>query len=410
MPDEIMVIGGGPSGMMAAITAARSGEKVTLLEKNDRVGKKILVTGNGRCNFTNDSVSEINFHGRNPAFVRSALSQFDVPSTLSFFQNLGIELYQDESGRIFPYSQQAGSILDALRMEMENLGIPVIPNTDIGTILPEKGFLTVFSRSGAEFSGKSVILASGGKARPDLGSNGSGLKLAESLNHPVIEPFPSLVQLKLESPFHKAMEGMKWEGIVTVYSNGEKTAQAKGDFLFTDYGISGLAVLAVSRKAVESMLKKKRTEIGLDLVPEISRDEIIKKLRSRVELFSGRTLESFFTGWMNKRIGQTLLKSTGLKLSQFAQELNSPEMAAIASAMKDWRFSVSGDSGWTGAQVCAGGVATESVNPETMESRIVKGLYFAGEILDIDGDSGGYNLQWAWSSGYTAGISAALAR
>ena len=399
------VIGGGPAGMTAAISAALSGAKTILFEKNDRAGKKLLLTGNGRCNLTNHDLSLFHFHGDSPSFAEAALAAFKLGKTLEFFRRIGLEFAEEEDGKIFPAGFQASGVLDVLRFEMERLGVSVIPNTGIQSISLKDGFI-LKARDQKEFRTQKLILACGGKSAPQTGSDGSGYRLAEMLGHTIRTPFPSLVQLKLSGELCPAMDGMKWAGKVSVYSNREEKTSAAGDILFTRYGISGLAALSVSRTAVQEMMNGNQTEISIDLLPDMPPEEITATIKNRRNSHPDWTLEHFFTGWINKRIGQSVLKSAGLKLGSPVSSLNEKAMNSIAGKLKDFRFELTGDTGYPNSQVTAGGVDTSEVNPLTMESKIRKSLYFAGEILDIDGDSGGYNLQWAWSSGWLAGKSA----
>ena len=258
-------------------------------------------------------------------------------------------------------------------------------------------------------SAREVVLCTGGKAAPATGSDGSGFRLAESLGHTLIDPFPALVQLNLEGVIHRAMEGMKWKAGVTVLAGGTVITRERGDLLFTIYGVSGPAVLNASRTAVEALRAGRRVEIELDLLPELTEPELLEKVRRRRRLQPDRLLEEFFTGWLNKRIGQTLIKSLGLERGRTWASLSEEESERIAGTAHAWRFAVAGDTGWPNAQVTAGGVDTKEVDPATLESKKVPGLFFAGEVLNVDGDSGGYNLQWAWSSGWVAGEAAAAA-
>lgn len=403
---SIAVIGGGAAGLMAAICASRAGSSVTIFEKNDRVGKKILVTGNGRCNLTNRDIRMENYHG-DPEFAMKVIGRFGKEKTLVFFEELGLQFHTDEAGRIFPYSQQAGSVLDALRFEAEKLNVNIYTGLPAASVKRAGNRFEVATQAGKTFSFDRIILACGGKADPDLGSDGSGFRLAESLGHTITPVFPSLVQLRLNGQNFRAMERMKWVAELRAVADGKIRGVAKGDIIFTSYGISGTAVLSISRKIVENLNNDRPVELEADLLPDETDDRTAEILKKRIAGHPGRKMEDFFLGWLNKRIGQTLLKTAGIELSRESGSMSAADTEKIRNMLHHWRFSVAGHNGWQNAQTTAGGVKTSDVNAADLGSKSVKGLYFAGEILDVDGDSGGYNLQWAWSSGAVAGTAAA---
>jgi hypothetical protein len=300
---------------------------------------------------------------------------------------------------------QASSVLDLLRLELENPNIKLITGTEITTIIGDrkKGF-ELTDKKGIVFKSCSVILACGGRAAPQTGSDGSGYKLAAMMGHSIITPMPALVQLKLNGDSHKAMEKMFWNAQVSLIIDGKNLKTISGDIIFSGYGISGLAVLELSRDAVKGLSDNKKVEIGINFLPGFSFNEKISFLKQRAADHPDRLMEDFLTGVINKRIGQTLIKSSGIKLSIKSSALSGEEIFHMAELLHGWRFTVSGDTGWTNAQVSSGGVDCREVNNITLESSLKDGLYFCGELLDIDGNSGGYNLQWAWSSGYVAGM------
>jgi len=405
---KIAVIGGGASGMTASISALASGAAVDLFEKNERIGKKLLITGNGRCNLTNIKFNPDNYFGDDPGFVEIAIKNFGIKQTMEFFHKLGLEYYIDESGRVFPASRQASSVLDVMRLELGLLKCNFHILTSVKSIEHNRGKFTI--KSEEEFPGyDAVIISAGGRAAPETGSDGSGYALAEKLGHGYRKPFPSLVQLKLDGTAFKQMDGVKWEASVTLYSGNSAIDHSRGDIIFTDYGISGIAILAISRAAVLELLNGKSPWINIDFIDDIDEAHTIALIKERVNNHPGRSLQDFFTGWLNKRIGQAVIKSVGLNLGSTAGEIGDDGIIKICRAIHNYKFGISGHTGWKNAQVTAGGINTDEIDPLTMESRLVKGLYFAGEIIDIDGRSGGYNLQWAWSSGFIAGKSASQA-
>lgn len=406
---KIIIIGGGAAGMVAAIAAGRRGANVTILERNPRVGKKILATGNGRCNLTNTNIDISRYHGRYPEFIYGIFSMFDYGRTIDFFDELGIAYKVEEGGKVFPQSGQASSILDVLRYELDNLNIEVACDAFV-TGISKKRMFEVTLEDGRVYCGDKVILSSGGKASPDFGSNGSGYLLARSLNHTIIEPFPALVQLKLSSKFLKQMQGIKFDGTAEIIVNDETVRKEKGEILFTEYGISGPPILQLSRSASENLNRGNKVFIKVELVDFLTYEELQELLIKRFSMGSKKSLEFNFVGFINKRLVPVVLKEAGIEnISKPSGDVTYDETNSIVRTLKDWRFMVTGTNPWSSAQVTAGGVDVREIHPKTMESKKVKGLYFAGEIVDIDGDCGGYNLQWAWSSGYVAGENASKA-
>lgn len=406
-PYKIAVVGGGAAGITAAIAARRKGAIVTILESNQRIGKKILATGNGRCNLTNITTSIANYHGNNPRFAFSALSQFNVDQTLNFFAKLGVAHRVEEEGKVFPFSLQASSVLDVLRYELDSIGVNVHCGAEVAGIAHSSRGFTLAVKDGGEFQADRVIIATGGKAAPHFGSTGSGYNLALSLGHSVVEPFPALVQLKLVSDYLKRIKGIKFEGTAEVILENKSLQAASGEILFTEYGISGPPILTLSRKAGECLISNKSPWLKLTLLNSFTAGELEVLLAERFSNNPGKTLAFSFVGFLNKQLSPVILNEAGVDLNKAAGQVTAAELKRITHILLDWRFPVTGTTSWPNAQVTAGGVDVHDVNGKTMESRIVPKLYFAGEVLDIDGDCGGYNLQWAWSSGYIAGDSAA---
>lgn len=404
---KIIVVGGGAAGLFAAVVAGRKGAQVTILEKNQRVGKKILATGNGRCNLTNTDMHISHFHGVNPKFAYSALNAFDNFQAIEYFEQLGITHKVEEEGKVFPFSNQASSVLDVLRYELERLGIETIVEAEVKEIRKlAKGF-EVFTKDGAKYFAHRVILATGGKAAPNLGSNGSGYALAEQLGHHLIEPFPSLVQLKLAEPFVKQIKGIKFEGDAEIIVKGKTLAKAQGELLFTEYGISGPPIFQLSRTAAERLKMNQEVWVKVMLINHMPKDKLVNYVTKRWQDNPEKNVSFSFVGFINKQLVPVLLKQAGVEdVNKLVARLTAREKENIINILQDWRFKVTGTNTWTAAQVTAGGIDVRDINQNTMESKLVPGLFFAGEIMDIDGDCGGYNLQWAWSSGYLAGKSA----
>jgi predicted Rossmann fold flavoprotein len=414
---DLLIIGGGAAGMMAAITAARLGSRACLVERMSRVGKKLLATGNGRCNLTNMEMDIRHFHGEGvAAFARVALERLGVKQTLAFFEELGVLTRVEDAGRVFPITGQATTILDVLRYEMERLGVEVTGDANINRVERRNNEFACFTAEGTEFRAKRVLLATGGKACPNLGSNGGGYKIAAALGHRVVAPWPAIVQVKLAAPFLKQLDGLQVQAEVSALRDGVLQRKCRGEALFTDYGLSGDATLDVSRVVSESYregneAKAGKVEIQLDMFPDMPEEEMAALLAKRFAAGPQKPLDFALIGLLHKRLIPVVLKESGcMDLRMPCGQLDRKGVCQIAATLKRWRMPAIGTLSWMHAKVTAGGVALREVNAQTLESRLVPGLYFAGEVLDVDGDSGGYNLQWAWSSGHVAAQAAAMAQ
>jgi len=439
---DVIVIGAGASGLMAAIAAARCGSRVLVIEKKDAAGKKILATGNGKCNFTNMLQTPECYRSENIEFVMKVLSDFDVSKTISFFKELGI-YPKERNGYLYPNSEQASSVVKTLTMECKRLNVEfsfgetvkavyepfftVI--TEARLINPEadksgrnadnktrsKGKSINEKKTGKEqelitikksYYGKRLILAAGGCASPKLGSDGSGFELARAFGHSIIKPLPALVQLRSPDKYCKSISGVRTEAAVKLLAEGRLLACEKGELLFTDYGISGIPVLQVSRFAAKALDDNKKVILRLDLLPSIDKEELTLLIKERCSRYPDRNLEEILVGLLNNKLAYTLIKEAGLDPGKPAKGFNQREFDKLTVTIKEFNMNINGTNSFEEAQVCAGGIDTSELDAGSMESRLVKGLYFAGEILDVDGTCGGYNLQWAWSSGYLAGRSA----
>ena len=393
---KIGIVGGGASGLMAAIAAKNDNTDVIVYEREKRVGKKILATGNGRCNMTNTNASPDNYHGTDVSFIGGAMKRFWVDETLDFFTECGILWKEEKDGKVYPYSDTASSVLDVLRRRVEQEGITVECGFDVKTIKKKGGAFILEDYRGRKERCDRVIIAGGGKASPALGSNGSCYEILKSFGHRITELSPSLVQIRTETDVVKKLKGIKVNAVLTLGGRSEA-----GEILFTDYGLSGPPVFFLSAY----MAGCKAAE--LDLMPEYDYTDVRSILSDRCVYLCEVPLMDYFTGMLNKRVGQALLKSVGIApLSRPSGSLSQDEVKRITAAIKKWSFKIEGTMSWNNAQVTKGGAVTSQFDNATMESKLVKDLYACGEVLDIDGDCGGYNLQWAWSSGYIAGISA----
>ena len=402
---------------MAAIQAARSGAKVTLLEKNRQVGKKILVTGNGRCNLTNTDQDLSHYRGGEPGFAGTVFQGFGLKETLEFFDGLGI-FVKDRNGYLYPYSDQASSVAEVLRMEAERLGVRLALGNRIEELsVTDRGFAA--RTEGWTYEGDACVLAAGSAAAPDTGSDGSGYALAAAFGHRVIKPLPALVQLRCRERFFERLAGLRMEASVKILAEtqapaeGKKNAERKelaedrGEVQFTKSGISGIPVFQVSRYAVRALDEGRQVEARLNLFPRLGERELKEYFASRLEAGGYKKGEQFLTGLFPGKMSLCLLGRAGIAKNKRAEDWTGEELDRLLGQIRDFRTEIVSGGSFEQAQVCSGGVDTREICPETMESRLVPGLFFAGEVVDIDGACGGYNLQWAWSSGYTAGRSAA---
>lgn len=403
MTTEIAIIGGGAAGFVAAITAAKSGKKVVILERKERVLKKVLVTGNGRCNMTNVKADITHYFGKNIDSIENILDSFTPKDTMEFFNELGIICNEEERGKVYPLSGQAASIVDALRFEAEKLGI--VTETEFYVRKVEKdGFkFKIYSEDKRKIEANRVILATGGQSYHELGSNGSGYEIAKELGHSITKLSPSIVQLKTEKYQVKGLQGIKLDTAVTAYGDNEKICTYNGELLFTDYGISGNVIFNISF----IIPLYKNVEFEIDFMKKFDYNELYDILKKRKKILGHLTMEQYFNGMINKKLGQFLAKMSGIeKLSKPVNTLSDDKIRNLCDVLKKYRINVLETTGFKNAQVTAGGVPLDEINTETLESKKVKGLYFAGEVLDVYGECGGYNLQWAWASGHRAGESA----
>lgn len=395
------IVGAGASGMMAAVAAAQNGAYVTLTEHNDRVGKKILLTGNGRCNITNMYQSEECYRSDNTGFQSEVLNSFNTTDTLDFFDRLGI-YPKNKNGYIYPNSEQASAVLDVLRMELLKQKINLMTNTKVISV-NKKDSQFIIKTSQGEIISDRLIIAAGSKAYSKTGSDGSGYELAKGLGHSIIKPLPALVQLRCEGSF-KTIAGVRCEAELSLICDGRTIASDRGELQITDYGISGIPTFQISRYAVRLLDSGNEVFVNIDLFPNIDRENFTKYMNKRVNNNLHKSLEDLLIGLINKKLITAVLKRAHLPLSLKCSELTNVHIFKLCSAIKNFKVKLNGYNSFDSAQVCSGGVDTREVDNKTLESRLVKGLYFAGEILDVDGICGGYNLQWAWSSGMAAGL------
>ena len=394
---KICVIGGGAAGMMAALTAAESGHSVLLLERQSRVGRKLLATGNGRCNLTNYTVSPAHYHG-GAGFCDFALEQFDVGATLQYFASLGLLTVSESSGRVYPMSNMAGSVLDVLRYALERSGIDVRTNQVVTGIRKAPEGFAVHTETAA-FSAQRIILAAGGGAGSKVGGVMDGYRLAKDLGHHRTALYPSLVQVKTDPTYPRALKGVKAECGIAICRGDQRVAHNRGEVLFTEYGVSGPAIFDLSRTVSTG---GEGLSCVLNFFPDWSESEVLHWLGQRREAMAAHEASTLLTGSCHTRLGQMICKAAGFT-NQSASTLTRTDLRRIAEQATRFTLPITGTCGFDQAQVTAGGLDTREFDPQTLQSRLVPGLYACGEVLDVDGDCGGYNLQWAWSSGRLAG-------
>ena len=416
MKKRVLIIGGGASGMAAAIAAAGPGREVTILEHMDRVGKKILSTGNGRCNLTNSRLDAGCYRSSEEDFPMKVLEKFSWEDTLGWFRSMGLEV-KDRQGYYYPASDQASSVLDILRLRLKELKVNVVCGVEPVSIKPSsKGFL-VRGKEGniqdsghkeREFFADALILAAGSKAAPNTGSDGSGYRLAKGLGHNIIRPLPALVQLRCQGNYYKQMAGVRTEADLTLYADEVPVARDRGELQITDYGLSGIPVFQLSRYGARALDGGSRVVVKVDFLPSKTKKETLTYLTKQKECFPQRSGEELLLGLLNKKLALVLLKLAGLKPSEPVQNWSRKQIEALCRQIKSYEALVQSVNPFANAQVCSGGVDTREVDPDTLESRIHPGLYIVGELLDVDGICGGYNLQWAWATGTLAGRTASL--
>ncbi len=397
----IGIIGGGASGMAAAIAASGNPQsQVILFERQARVGRKLLATGNGRCNLTNLSAGNEHYHGDQPEFAQTALEVFSPERTIAWFRNLGLYTVTEESGRVYPYSDQANSVVDVLRFALDRPNVRVITGFEVSKVRRGNGGFAVENGEETYFCDR-LVIACGGLAGTKLGGSMSGYKLLKSFGHRVTRLRPALVQVKSSWNGCGSLKGVRANCHAAILCDGKLHRESTGELQYTDYGLSGPVVFEISR---DVCLTPGDWVCKLDFLPDISAEALEHELKRRR---SGQLLaEELLTGILHNRLGRVLTAAAGVHSQQMISQLRDDQIAQVCQLVKGLEVTLSEPLGMDAAQVTAGGILTEEFNSRTMESRLVPGLYACGEVLDIDGDCGGYNLQWAWSSGMAAGLHA----
>lgn len=398
---DLIIVGGCASGLAAAINCKRlyPQKRIVILEKLPRAGKKILATGNGKCNLTNLEALSHNY--RNKAFADYALNKYNPQKVIGFFESMGLLCYTDGCGRVYPESNTAASVLDALRLEVERLGIDVKCDFAVSDIRKENGKFIV----NGELQSDKIIIAAGGKASPPQGSDGSGYPIAKKLGHSLTPLHPALVPLTVADDITRSLKGIRVRDVELTLENGRILKKSRGEILFTDNGLSGIAAMELAAQAEISINDvKKNTFTHIDLLPAYSENKLFGYLKNLRDIKGFAGLDYLLNGILPKQLGIAICKACNpYKNDKTISSLSDRELKAIVSKIKDFSLKVTGTKGFQNAQVTCGGVSVDEIDPETMQSKKCKGLYLAGEIIDVDGDCGGFNLQWAWASGLLAG-------
>lgn len=402
MNSKIAIIGGGAAGLMSAIVAARSGGDVTLYEHNSSVGKKILASGNGRCNIINTTATADDYFGIDPHFATYALKQLPFADFIEFCHSIGLLLDIKDDGRCYPLSNEAKSVLNALNSAAKNAGVKILIDTKVTKISKtENSFLVHTDHDKMKFD--KLLIATGSQAAPQLGASDDGYSFARTFGHTIIPTYPSLVQLHLNSKIHHKMAGVKTFAEVTLFVNNKEVEKVQGDILFASYGISGLAILDISQKASLALLNQHKVMLNINLLPRFNAQQLSDLLHQLIAAVPNHTLETLLGGLVPAKTVAHLCEAAVVNPLKAVFTLTPKEINKLLELIANWKFEVIGTHGFKHAEVSGGGIATKDVNHKTMESKLVKGLYFAGEVLDIVGRRGGYNFNFAWASGMIAG-------
>lgn len=409
---NVLVIGGGAAGLLAGIAAAQSGAQTVILEKMRRPGKKILITGKGRCNITNNcDLQEIikNIPG-NGRFLNSALRRFTNQDIVQLLEDNGLPTKVERGGRVFPVSDKAADVVDTLVKIYKNYGGKLLTDCKVKSITAEFGKITgAVTADGQKFAADAVILAAGGSSYPGTGSDGSGVKLAKVLGHTIVPLAPSLVPLESDSPDIAGLQGLSLRNIEgTVYADGKKIGSEFGEMLFTHFGVSGPIILSLSKCVAEAFAKGAQdVELAIDLKPALDKEKLDARLQRDFTQYSRKQMPNGMKDLLPQRLIAPVLDQAFIDEEKFVNQLSRAERRRLVDVLKAFTVPITGTRPIAEAIVTAGGVSLKEIDPKTMESKLIKGLFFAGEVMDIDGYTGGYNLQAAFSTGYAAGTFAA---
>lgn len=399
---DVIIIGAGASGMMAAITAARADKKVLLIEKLDKAGKKLFATGNGKCNFTNKTMQADSFGG-DKAFVEQVLAAFSVDDCLEFFHSIGV-YPKEKNGYYYPNSEQAASVVTALLQELVRLQVKISYEATVIDILPKTNGVTVVTDKG-QFEAKKLIIATGLLAAPKLGSDGSLFDIIKGLGHRFAPILPALCGYYCKGMDFKKVSGVRAHGTVTAYIDNQKVAEDTGEIQFTDYGLSGIPVFQISRYLSKGIYDKKKVHIAINLLPDFDKNQLLEELQFRKKIGAEETIDTFLNGFVHQKLSDMILSKLHFDSRQFILSLTDVDLDKLADSLLESKVTVTNYRDFEFAQVCTGGIPVSDIDSATLESKLAQNVHFAGEIIDVDGICGGYNLHFAWATGYMAGKS-----
>lgn len=399
---DVVIIGGGASGVICAIRAAERSKnrKITILEKQDRILRKLMSTGNGRCNFTNINASSADYNGSFKKYVDVILEKYSPEYVIEYFKKLGLISRVEESGRVYPYSNHASAVVDMLRYRLETFGIEVVCNAKVNKVIKENKSFRIISNNG-EYKAEKVVFTVGSPAGTKLGGNYSGLEMLKELGHNVSKPYPALCPILVDSKILPSVKGVRSQGKAALFNGNKLISEDFGEIQFTEKALSGICVFNLA----SYVKNNKNLTVRISLLPDYNNEELRLIINRQIMLYNNRTCEDLFTGIFQRKLGLALLKECNIKASFNISKLNDNQINKIVNIINNWNFNVVGVSDFNSAQVAVGGVIGKEIDPGTMESKIINGLYICGEAIDINGDCGGYNLQFAFSSGMVAGDS-----
>ena len=407
--NKILVVGGGAAGMMAAVTAARNGKKVRLIEKNEKLGKKLFITGKGRCNITNAADIEDLFSAvvSNPKFLYSSFYSMTNDQVIDFFEELGVKTKVERGGRVFPESDHSSDVIRALEQEMKRLGVEIRLRAEAEEILAEDGRVTgVRLSSGKELHADAVIIATGGISYPSTGSTGDGYRFARECGHKVADLSPALVPMEVKEWYARELMGLSLRNVEIRITDGKKKLYEEfGEMLFTHYGVTGPVILSAS-SIVGKKLREHPLTLHIDLKPALTEEQLDKRMLREFEANHNRQFKNAVDSLFPSKLKPVIVELSGIQEDKKVNEVTKEERLHFVRLIKDFSMTLTGLRGYNAAIITKGGVSVKEIDPGTMESKLVNGLYFAGEVLDLDAVTGGYNLQIAWSTGYLAGLNA----
>ena len=406
---DVIVVGAGPAGLLAAGSASEQGGRVLVLEKMKQEGRKLLITGKGRCNITNDAdagefIRHVYPNGR---FLRHAFGHFFSKEILELLHQYGVETICERGGRYFPSSNKSSDVLSALLKWVKDRNVEIRCGQRVEKLLEENRIIQGVIASGQEFRAAKVILATGGKSYPATGSNGEGYELARSLGHTITPIRPALVPLETDGNVAQQLQGLNLKNVrATVWVNDKKRGEDFGEMIFTHFGLSGPIILTLSRIVVDALHEKNKVELSIDLKPALDEQKLDTRLLRDLDESGKKRISNLFRNWLPASMIPVFMGIAGIDPEKEGHQVSSKERKKIRNLMKNFRFKITGHRSFKEAIITAGGIATNEISPKTMESKLVSGLYFAGEIIDLDAETGGYNLQIAYSTGWLAGRSA----